>query len=102
MAPWKVPPIAQNGSFFGRSAPNADKRGETDSVPQFDPYGRAGYDARLGFSMSHNTFGHLFRVTTFGESHGVALGCVVDGCPPGIALGVTDIQPYLDQRRPGQ
>ena len=36
--------------------------------------------------MSHNTFGHLFRVTTFGESHGVALGCVVDGCPPGIAL----------------
>src|SRR5437660_2622880 len=52
--------------------------------------------------MSHNTFGHLFRVTTFGESHGVALGCVVDGCPPGIPLSVTDIQPFLDQRRPGQ
>src|ERR1043165_12320 len=52
--------------------------------------------------MSHNTFGHLFRVTTFGESHGVALGCVVDGCPPGIALSGADIQPYLDQRRPGQ
>jgi chorismate synthase len=52
--------------------------------------------------MSHNTFGHLFRVTTFGESHGIALGCVVDGCPPNIPLTVADIQPYLDQRRPGQ
>jgi len=52
--------------------------------------------------MSHNTFGHLFRVTTFGESHGVALGCVVDGCPPGIALTEADIQPWLDRRRPGQ
>jgi len=52
--------------------------------------------------MSHNTFGHLFRVTTFGESHGVALGCVVDGCPPGIPLTIADIQPFLDQRRPGQ
>src|SRR6516225_9279715 len=52
--------------------------------------------------MSFNTFGHLFRVTTFGESHGPALGCVVDGCPPGIALTETDIQPYLDKRRPGQ
>ena len=53
-------------------------------------------------AMSHNTFGHLFRVTTFGESHGVALGCVVDGCPPRIPLTVADIQPYLDKRRPGQ
>jgi len=52
--------------------------------------------------MSHNTFGHLFRVTTFGESHGVALGCVVDGCPPGIPLTAADIQPFLDKRRPGQ
>src|SRR6201998_1954619 len=52
--------------------------------------------------MSHNTFGHLFRVTTFGESHGPAIGCVVDGCPPGIALTEADIQPYLDKRRPGQ
>src|SRR5262249_9902840 len=52
--------------------------------------------------MSFNTFGHLFRVTTFGESHGPALGCVVDGCPPRIPLGVEDIQPYLDKRRPGQ
>ena len=52
--------------------------------------------------MSHNTFGHLFRVTTWGESHGPALGCVVDGCPPGVALTVEDIQILLDQRRPGQ
>src|SRR5262245_4268033 len=52
--------------------------------------------------MSFNTFGHLFRVTTFGESHGPGIGCVVDGCPPGIALTEADIQPYLDKRRPGQ
>jgi len=52
--------------------------------------------------MSINHFGHLFRVTTWGESHGPALGCVVDGCPPGIALGEADIQPWLDARRPGQ
>lgn len=52
--------------------------------------------------MSHNTFGHLFRVTTWGESHGPAIGCVVDGCPPGIALSEADIQPFLDKRRPGQ
>ncbi|MEJ1970574.1 MAG: chorismate synthase [Rhizomicrobium sp.] len=52
--------------------------------------------------MSHNTFGHLFRVTTFGESHGPAIGCVVDGCPPGIALSEADIQADLDRRRPGQ
>jgi len=52
--------------------------------------------------MSHNTFGHLFRVTTWGESHGPALGCVIDGCPPGIPLSEDDIQPWLDRRRPGQ
>ena len=52
--------------------------------------------------MSHNTFGHLFRVTTFGESHGPAIGCVVDGCPPLIPLDVADIQAELDRRRPGQ
>jgi chorismate synthase len=51
--------------------------------------------------MSHNTFGHLFRVTTWGESHGPSIGAVVDGCPPGIALSEADIQPYLDKRRPG-
>ncbi|MCX7646918.1 MAG: chorismate synthase [Rhodobacteraceae bacterium] len=52
--------------------------------------------------MSFNTFGHLFRVTTWGESHGPALGCTVDGCPPGVALSEADIQPWLDRRRPGQ
>ena len=52
--------------------------------------------------MSHNTFGHLFRVTTWGESHGVAIGCVVDGCPPRLALTEADIQPWLEKRRPGQ
>ena len=52
--------------------------------------------------MSHNSFGHLFRVTTWGESHGEAIGCVIDGCPPRIPLTESDIQPYLDRRRPGQ
>ena len=52
--------------------------------------------------MSHNSFGHLFRVTTFGESHGPAIGCVVDGCPPGIALTEDDVQRDLDRRKPGQ
>jgi chorismate synthase len=52
--------------------------------------------------MSFNTFGHLFRFTSFGESHGAAIGCVVDGCPPRIPLTVEDIQRELDKRRPGQ
>jgi chorismate synthase len=51
--------------------------------------------------MSHNSFGHLFRVTTFGESHGPAIGCVIDGCPPGVPLTEADIQADLDRRRPG-
>ena len=52
--------------------------------------------------MTHNTFGHLFRVTTFGESHGPMIGCVVDGTPPGLALDETYIQAFMDKRRPGQ
>ncbi|MCQ4158873.1 chorismate synthase [Roseomonas sp. GC11] len=52
--------------------------------------------------MSHNSFGHLFRVTSWGESHGPAIGGVVDGCPAGIPLTEADIQPFLDKRRPGQ
>ncbi|MGE0628899.1 MAG: chorismate synthase [Hyphomicrobiaceae bacterium] len=52
--------------------------------------------------MSHNSIGHLFRVTTWGESHGPAIGCVVDGCPPGIPLAEADLQRWLDKRRPGQ
>jgi chorismate synthase len=51
--------------------------------------------------MSINSFGHLFRFTTWGESHGPAIGAVVDGCPPGLALTEADIQPWLDKRRPG-
>ncbi|MBS0307413.1 MAG: chorismate synthase [Proteobacteria bacterium] len=51
--------------------------------------------------MSGNTFGTLFTVTTFGESHGPAIGCVVDGCPPGMPLTEADIQPELDRRKPG-
>ena len=52
--------------------------------------------------MSFNTFGHMFRVTTYGESHGAAIGCVVDGCPPGVPIEAADIQVFLDRRRPGQ
>ena len=52
--------------------------------------------------MSFNTFGRVFRFTTWGESHGPAIGAVVDGCPPGIAISEADIQPWLDKRRPGQ
>src|SRR3990167_1089418 len=52
--------------------------------------------------MAGNTFGHLFRITTFGESHGGVVGCVVDGCPPGIKISEEEIQKELDRRKPGQ
>ncbi len=52
--------------------------------------------------MSYNTFGHMFRFTSWGESHGPAIGCVIDGCPPGLALSEDDIQPFLERRRPGR
>ena len=52
--------------------------------------------------MSFNSFGHVFRFSTWGESHGPAIGAMVDGCPPGLALREADIQPWLDKRRPGQ
>ena len=51
--------------------------------------------------MSGNSFGTIFRLTTFGESHGPAIGCIVDGCPPGMELAEADIQPELDRRKPG-
>ena len=52
--------------------------------------------------MSGNTFGKLFKITTFGESHGTAMGCILDGCPPQIELSKEDIQNELDRRKPGQ
>jgi len=52
--------------------------------------------------MSGNTFGKLFSVTTFGESHGLGLGAIIDGCPPGIELSEHDLQRDLDRRKPGQ
>ncbi len=52
--------------------------------------------------MSYNSFGQMFRITTWGESHGPAIGCVVDGCPPNLPLTEKDIQVYLDKRKPGQ
>ena len=52
--------------------------------------------------MSFNTFGKIFRFTTWGESHGPAIGCVIDGCPPNIPLSESDIQKDMDRRRPGQ
>ena len=51
--------------------------------------------------MSGNSFGSFFRVSTFGESHGPALGCIIDGCPPGLPLSEADLQPDLDRRKPG-
>lgn len=64
--------------------------------------GSSGAAKSNGRSMSHNTFGHLFRVTTWGESHGPAIGAVVDGCPPGIVIDRERIQAFLDKRKPGQ
>ena len=52
--------------------------------------------------MSVNSFGHIFRVTTWGESHGPAIGATVDGCPPGIGISEDHIQTFLDRRKPGQ
>ena len=52
--------------------------------------------------MSGNTFGKIFKLTTFGESHGIALGAVIDGCPPNIEINELDIQKELDRRKPGQ
>jgi len=51
--------------------------------------------------MSGNSIGKLFTVTSFGESHGLAIGCIVDGCPPGLEISAADLQPDLDRRKPG-
>src|SRR5262249_10600124 len=79
-----------DGATFRRFG--ADVNGATRSSPK---------DALL-FAVMGNTFGHLFRMTTFGESHGPAVGVIVDGCPPRVALGASDVQAELDPRRPGQ
>jgi chorismate synthase len=71
-------------------------------VPPDIRFGRREPSAVRQSFMSHNTFGHLFRVTTWGESHGPALGCVVDGCPPGIRFTLAEIQHWMDKRKPGQ
>ncbi|MGZ2457745.1 chorismate synthase [Rhizobium anhuiense] len=68
----------------------------------FSSNGATGFGAPPWEHMSHNTFGHLFRVTTWGESHGPALGCVVDGCPPGLRFKLEELQVWLDKRKPGQ
>src|SRR5690606_35139107 len=60
-----------------------------------------GINRTRAYKMSGNSFGKLFTVTTFGESHGPALGCIVDGCPPGLALTEADLQLDLDRRKPG-
>jgi chorismate synthase len=62
---------------------------------------KCGIDLFKHSHMSGSTFGHLFTVTNFGESHGPAIGCVIDGCPPGMPLSLDDIQPFLDKRKPG-
>lgn len=64
-------------------------------------YGRSEQELRRIALMSGNTFGRYFCVTNFGESHGPAIGCVIDGCPPGLALSADDMQPDLDRRKPG-
>jgi len=70
-------------------------------VPTWAAAGRMAFSSLAPHTMSGNTFGKLFSVTTFGESHGPAIGCVIDGCPPGLALSEADIQPELDRRKPG-
>src|SRR5690606_4040110 len=75
---------------------------ETLVPPRLFPLREGAYLSGPVPLMSHNTFGHLFRVTTWGESHGPALGCVVDGCPPGIRFTLAEVQAWLDKRGPGQ
>ena len=89
-APSPQPPPARGGGAECRALPPLAGGGWGEGAIRLTP------------AMSHNSFGHLFRVTTWGESHGPAIGCVVDGCPPRIALSEADIQPWLDRRRPGQ
>src|SRR4029079_874494 len=83
-----------SGSYFGEGGMRSSPDKESCS-----PLCSTGYKPS---DMSHNTFGHLFRVTTWGENHGPAIGCVVDGCPPALPLTAADIQFWLERRKPGQ
>src|SRR5471032_3572140 len=96
--PWGKHPRSDREPRAERGASRRDqKRRATGNASKASASG-----ATIRETMSYNTFGHLFRVTTFGESHGPAIGCVVDGCPPGIPLSEADIQADMERRRPGQ
>ena len=105
-------PLREGGGGRGwvRKKLWCDRGTDPSPAPSLKGRGRifAGHDGAASghedtaHHMSHNTFGHLFRVTTWGESHGPAIGCVVDGCPPRLALSEADIQPWLDRRRPAR
>ena len=92
---WPLP-AQRSGEWRDRRDPSCRRRLQRD---RHEGRGRAGY--RAGLRVSFNTFGRVFRFTTWGESHGPALGAVVDNCPPGLTLSEADIQPWLDKRRPG-
>jgi chorismate synthase len=84
----KRPSLGRSGrGYFCRSADRWSRRHDASAFAR---------------RMSLNSFGHVFRFTTWGESHGPAIGAVVDGCPPGLSLSEDDLQPFLDARRPGQ
>ena len=85
-----------------RSHPQVTARFPEKPVSRCARFAYAGGLSTGTNTMSLNTFGHLFRVTTWGESHGPAIGATVDGCPPGVALTEADLQPWLDARKPGQ
>src|SRR5437588_11046776 len=95
-------PAAENRCGHPAQGRASRTSGWTGAIPRVTT-GRCRPQQRRGsFKMSFNIFGHMFRVTTFGESHGIAIGCVVDGCPPLLPLTTEDIQHDLDRRRPGQ
>jgi hypothetical protein len=96
--PWIFGPSKQILSSFypWRPAPLAASRAGHEVA-----YGKLGTLLWRALEMSGNTFGKLFRVTSFGESHGPAIGCVIDGCPPGMELSTEEIQRDLDRRKPG-
>src|SRR5690606_14997452 len=99
-ATWTRPTCGSNSAR--RSLPSARRRRRRGAAASASSAFRACSETGEGRRVSINTFGRVFRVTTWGESHGPALGAIVDGCPPGVALTEDIIQPWLDRRRPGQ